>query len=275
MLAPSVHKRLQRTCAVLCLALVTACSSIGPHNVKTAVTAPTEDNNPSFNAMTSSFNKGFDKVIMRPAAKQKGGIIPKFIRDGVGNFIKNLYEPWTAINEMMQFNFKGAAHTTKRFVVNTSMGLGGLFDTATKNDILRHKEDFGQTLAVWGVKPGSYLVIPFLGPSNVRDTFGFMVDVVADPVSIFSWRRGKPLEVVGRTFLNAIEFRTANYNVISEYIDRPDSYDRLKLFYEQTRAYQIRNGLLAPDAVDDLFVDDELECYPADEALEGDVICEE
>jgi len=272
---PSNKKRLQRTCAVFCLVLVTACSNVGPHNVKTAVTAPAVDKHTGFNAMNARINKTIDKAMIRPAAKQEGSVIPKFIRDGFGNLLNNLYEPWTVVNEVLQLNFKGAAHSTKRFVVNTSMGIGGLFDTAAKNGLERHREDFGQTLAVWGVKPGSYLVIPFLGPSNMRDTFGFVVDVAADPVSIFSWRRGKPLEVAGRTFLNAVEFRTANYNIITEYIDRPDSYAHLKLFYEQTRAYQIRNGLLAPDAVDDLFEGDDLDCYPADEALEDDVICEE
>jgi len=260
----------------IALVSLSACSAVGPHNVKTAVTAPSQDSYVGVNKAIHDFNKGFDQVIFRPISKGYKAVTPKPVRKGFSNFLSNLFEPWTAINEVLQLNFKGAFHTTKRFVVNSTMGLGGIVDTASKNGIDRHKEDFGQTLAIWGIKPGPYVVIPFIGPSNLRDTVGFGVDFFVEPLNVVLHNKGRHLEAYGRTLATALDARTRNYDALTDYIDRPDSYPHLKLFYEQTRAYQIRNGLTAPDAVDDMFVgEDEPDCYPADEAIEGDVICED
>lgn len=253
--------------------LLPACSSVGPDNVPLAVTKPSKDGWKSFNETNTKINKAVDKTVIRPLANTNNAIVPKPIRNGLINFIGNLYQPWTAINELLQMNFKGAWHTTKRFTVNSTIGIAGLFDPATGMKLDQHREDFGQTLAVWGIKPGHYIVLPLLGPSNIRDTFGFAVDFVLDPVNFIALRNDKEELAIARSMLNALQLRSSNFDVVSEYIDREDSYDRLKLFYEQTRAFQIRNGLDAPDAVDDMFLE-EPECYPADEALEGDIICD-
>lgn len=251
-----------------------ACSSVGPQAVDTDITAPTKDDLSGFNKASADFNRTMDKIILKPIAGGYKAITPKPARQGLSNVLKNLMEPWTIINEMLQLNFKGAAHSSKRFVVNTTLGIGGLFDQATDMNLPRHKEDFGQTLAVWGMTPGTYIVLPFIGPSNIRDTIGFGVDFFFEPINYILHDQGYHAEAYIRTGLQVIDFRASNYDAVNDYLYRADSYDRMKLFYEQTRAFQIRNGLTASDAEDDFFFEEEdLACYPADEAIEGDVIC--
>ncbi len=109
--------------------------------------------------------------------------MPEFVNDGITNFYENVSYPKFLVSDLIQFKFSQALHHTGRFLVNTTLGLGGLFDVAGEMGLEEHQEDFGTALAHHGVGPGAYLVIPFLGPSNLRDGFGKLVDSFLDPVS--------------------------------------------------------------------------------------------
>ena len=136
----------------------------------------------SFNRGMFTFNDGVDKAVFAPAATIYRDITPALVRTGVGNFLGNLEDVWSFVNSLLQGKPKVAATTFMRVNVNSVMGLGGILDVASEAGIERQREDFGQTLGHWGVPPGPYLVLPFMGPSTVRDTFAMPVDMAADIV---------------------------------------------------------------------------------------------
>ena len=127
------------------------------------------------------FNGALDRVVLRPVASGYARVVPAPIRTGIGNFLDNLREPRTAINQLLQGRPGLAVADTARFLVNSTLGIGGLFDPATQMGLAHHREDFGQTFAVWGIEPGPYLMIPFSGSSNVRDAIGMVVGLGAMP----------------------------------------------------------------------------------------------
>ena len=127
------------------------------------------------------FNGALDRVVLRPVASGYARVVPAPIRAGIGNFLDNLREPRTAINQLLQGRPGLAVADTARFLVNSTLGIGGLFDPAAQMGLAHHREDFGQTFAVWGIEPGPYLMIPFSGSSNVRDAIGMVVGLGAMP----------------------------------------------------------------------------------------------
>lgn len=147
------------------------------------VTAPDEkDPWESFNRSMYEFNDTFDDYLARPIAEAYKEHLPGFFQTGVSNFFSNLDDVLVFLNDLLQFKFEQAAQDLSRFVFNSTFGLLGLFDVATYMELPKHHEDFGQTLATWGVGDGPYLVLPFLGPSNVRDTAGIVADGYIDPI---------------------------------------------------------------------------------------------
>lgn len=147
------------------------------------VSAP-DDRDPweSFNRSVFEFNDDFDKGIGQPVAEAYKDYLPGAVQTGVNNFFSNIDDILVVFNDLLQFKFEQAAQDFGRFTFNTTFGLLGLFDVATHMDMPKHNEDFGQTLATWGVGNGPYLVLPFLGPSNVRDTTGLVVDAYVSPL---------------------------------------------------------------------------------------------
>lgn len=127
-----------------------------------------------FNRSVYKFNDGIDRVVIKPLATGYRRITPRPVRRGVGNFFRNLLEPTTIVNDLLQGKPLQAISDTGRLLLNSTVGVLGLFDVATKVGVERNQEDFGQTLAVWGVRSGPYLVLPFIGPSNVRDAVGLL-----------------------------------------------------------------------------------------------------
>lgn len=127
------------------------------------------------------FNDALDRGIARPVATTYTRVTPQPIRTGVSNFFENLTYPATMGNDLLQGKPLQFTRDTARFIVNTTIGIGGLFDPATPMGLVANKEDFGQTLGRWGIPAGPYLVLPILGPSTVRDGFGDLVDQFADP----------------------------------------------------------------------------------------------
>jgi len=145
-------------------------------SVSGCISNPTNPDDPwePFNREVWRFNEDVDRVYLKPVSKAYKKVVPAPLRRGVGNFFRNLLEPTTVVNDLLQGKISQAFSDTGRFLVNSTIGLLGFFDVATKMGLERHQEDFGQTFAKWGIPSGPYLVLPFIGPSNARDGFGLL-----------------------------------------------------------------------------------------------------
>jgi len=136
-----------------------------------------------FNRAMFSFNEGLDSVIVKPVAQGYDAVLPSPVKTGVTNFFGNIADVFIAVNNLLQGKVPDAASDAGRFVVNSTVGILGLFDVASNIGLEKHEEDFGQTFGRWGVGPGAYVVIPVFGPRTARDTVGLILDVKADPVA--------------------------------------------------------------------------------------------
>ena len=205
-------------------------------------TPEAEDPCENFNRGTFSFNQKFDKYLLAPLAKGYRFVFPSEIRTGVRNFLNNLSEPWSSINSALQGNFKNTGNTLARFVINSTLGILGIFDVATEIGFEKQKEDFGQTLAVHGVGPGPYLVIPFLGPSTVRDAIGKVTSIYADPVTLALERNNKDEWIWIGMAVKGIDFREQNLEKIDNLnATSVDFYATLRSLYLERRSSMIRN----------------------------------
>lgn len=135
-----------------------------------------------YNRSMTRFNDAVDDAVVKPVANAYKAVLPQPVRTGVGNFFGNLGDAWSFVNNVLQAKPEGALHSFWRVVVNTTIGLGGVFDPATEMRLERRREDFGQTLGYWGAGPGPYLVLPLLGPSTLRDTLALPLDFYGNPV---------------------------------------------------------------------------------------------
>ncbi|MGB6438425.1 MAG: VacJ family lipoprotein [Methyloceanibacter sp.] len=129
------------------------------------------------NRSTFERNMRFNHSVIYPAAKAYHNVVPEPVRNSIGNFVSNLDEPFVFANDVLQLRLEAAATTVGRFSVNSTVGVGGLFDVATKQKLLQQSGDFGQTLYVWGMRNSPYLVLPVIGPTNVRDLIGTTVEI--------------------------------------------------------------------------------------------------
>ena len=196
-------------------------------------------------------NNVVDAVALRPAALVYRAVIPPPIRQGVRNALGNLRGPTILMNDLLQGQMDRAGRTAARFLINSTLGLGGLVDVAAWQFGIRgHGEDFGQTLATWGLGEGPYLFLPVLGPSNPRDLLGAGVDAVASPW--FWFGQGEVVEILrwvrtGMTILDAREGVLDTLDTL--YATSLDPYATLRSAYRQRRNSEIRNaGEPAPDA---------------------------
>ncbi len=193
-----------------------------------------------FNRASYTFTNAADKAILRPVAKAYDTVLPRPAKRGVGNFFSNLGEPINLVNNLLQGKVDGALHSTYRFVVNSTIGLFGLFDVADSYDVDEKPEDFGQTLAAWGAKPGPYIFIPLLGPSNLRDgTAGLIGDFGLNPINQISDSTGTRF---GLYVLNVVDSR-AQLLGTDEVLDKQlDPYLFLKTAFETSRIRAIYDG---------------------------------
>lgn len=150
----------------------------------TTVKGPGDERDPleSFNRSVFNFNEGFYDYVLDPVTETYQDITPQPVQTGVSNFFSNIDDLFVFVNNLLQFKFADAASTLGRIAFNTTIGLFGLIDVASHMDLPKQHEDFGQTLATWGVGDGPYVVLPFLGPRTLRDTGGLVVDSSYDPV---------------------------------------------------------------------------------------------
>ncbi len=135
------------------------------------------------NRVIFNVNDALDRAIVRPVAQVYVDVVPRLVRNGVSNVFGNISDAFSAVNNLLQGKREDLGMDLGRVLVNTTFGLGGIFDIASEGNIEKHDEDFGQTLGWWGVGPGPYLVLPILGPSSVRDTAGLVVQGYLDPVN--------------------------------------------------------------------------------------------
>ena len=192
------------------------------------------------------FNEKLDEKLLKPAALTYRKVTPQFARTGVTNFFNNLEEIDTTINQVLQGEIKYAFNDASRFVINSTIGLLGLIDVASKMGLERHKEDFGQTLGVWGFNSGPYIMIPFLGPSNPRD-------LLSRPISSFlSGTFAMEDNDVKLTLIGIDALETRERLLDAETLIIGDKYIFVKDAYVQSREYEINNG----STEDDEFLDD-------------------
>ena len=188
-----------------------------------------------------SFNNFADKVILEPVAKGYKKL-PSPIQSGISNFLSNIRMPLVVVNQLLQGQGKNAVDSTGRFLVNSTAGIFGLIDVADKIGIEEKEEDFGQTLATYGVGDGFYIVLPLFGPSNVRDTTGMIMTMLTDPVNAYAVREGEGWLVPTRTGVNAIDQRSKIIDEVNALRNNSlDYYAAVRSSYYQTRKAAINN----------------------------------
>jgi len=225
-----------------------------------------EQNDPwqGWNKSAQSFNDSFDKHILKPIANLD--VTNSVVDEGVIDFFSNFNDISVTINDILQFKLLQAGMDISRFIINTTAGVGGIFDWASKIDLPKHNEDFGQTLGFWGVPSGPYLVLPFLGPSTPRDSLGLIGDVFMNPltyVSIFGGLVGS-VSSTGGSALDVRNYRIgvmASEKVVDE-ASNGDRYDFIKYSYLQHREYLIYDGY--PPYEDDPLDSDESDIDDSD-----------
>lgn len=239
----------------LLLSFVAAACLATPAYAQDGIDDPAE----GWNRSMYSINDAVDRAVIEPVARGYRFITPSPVRAGVRNFMRNLQGPVILANDLLQGEFSRAGNTAGRFAINTTFGVAGLIDVAEEVGIEHHDEDFGQTLAVWGVPAGPYVYLPLLGPSNVRDSAGRVVDVALNPLT-WAQFEGDDEFMATRSVLGAISTREELIEPIEDVRNNSiDPYVTIRSTYALTRESAVRNGL---QDVQDL---PEFEQIPADE----------
>lgn len=203
---------------------------------------PSYDPWEGFNRAMFGVHRAVDNAVLEPVARGYRVITPRPVRGGVRNFLRNLNAPVIFANDLLQGEFKRAGSTAGRFAINSTIGIAGILDPATSIGLERHEEDFGQTLAVWGVPSGPYLFIPLLGPSNIRDGAGRGVDIALDPIT---WADFDDIDTfrVSRSVLGALSTREGLLDPIDQIeAQGGDLYITYRSAYEVARQAAIQNG---------------------------------
>jgi len=223
--------------------LVSACASM-PRDASLPVSDPNETTNRQVLAA--------NQQILGPLSEGVRAAVPGPVHERLHDLNSNLKEPRILVNNLLQLRFDAAARTTTRFVVNTTLGIGGLFDVAGSQGIAQQSGDFGQTLFVWGVSAGPYVVWPYLGPSTLRDATGSVVDMAANPLG---WLIGTQVALAttqvavtaGTTSLDAVDrlgqLKTAEDNSL-------DFYSFVRSSYYQMRRGELREAVGLPNVVE-------------------------
>ena len=192
---------------------------------------------------------GLDTLVLRPAAEAYRIFIPPEVRTAIRNVLGNLRTPVILVNDLLQGDTQRAATTMGRFIINTSVGIGGIFDRAKDFGLLGHTEDFGQTLAVWGAPEGPYLFIPALGPSNPRDLLGTAADTALQPLTWVSGGDTLDAILVTRTVATVLDIREGLIETVDQVrASSLDPYATIRSAYRQRRVVEIRNQGGAPAA---------------------------
>jgi phospholipid-binding lipoprotein MlaA len=245
--APNLRYRFAAVMLFVAVALAGGCATSQPRSADAVEADPLEPANRVF----YDFNEMLDRYFMRPVAETYVDITPRPVRTAVTNFFSNLTYLNVIVNDFLQGKFYQGVNDTARFVINSTLGLGGLFDVATDAGLPAHQEDFGQTLAVWGAGQGAYLYLPVRGPNSVRDAPDMVTSYFLNPLSYVT---GAVLWPV--TALNVVNMRA---NLLDETRIRDeaavDAYSFTREAYIQRRQYLIFDGNPPTEGYDDIFGD--------------------
>ena len=221
-----------------------------------AVGTPGHDPWENWNRKVHGFNMAIDRAVAEPLARAYVKVVPRPVRLGVGNFFSNLGQPVGALNALLQGKPKQAGQSLGRFLVNTTIGIGGLFDPATRMKIPNRSEDFGQTLGVWGWEQSRYVELPLFGPRTVRDVFGLIGDGQVSPTRQINDDKVR----IGLQGLALVDLRTQLFAVDRLREGAADEYALVRDAWMQRRHYQIHGDRMRQDQADDLpdyLLDDE------------------
>jgi phospholipid-binding lipoprotein MlaA len=228
----------------LLAALIVGLSLAGCASVEMDSGAPQDPNDPFEGLNRRLFQASLvtDRYVALPAARLYRDVVPRDVRNVIRNFLNNLRAPVIFANDVLQGEFDRAATTAGRFAINSTIGIGGAVDVAERMGLERHSEDFGQTLAVYGAGEGPYLFLPFIGPANVRDLFGFGVDFAFDPLTYVHWGDKWPVPYLRGT-IDQIDLRERNIETLESIQQTSlDFYASVKSLYRQSRNNEIANG---------------------------------
>jgi phospholipid-binding lipoprotein MlaA len=263
----NIMKNMKKLKSVLLIAVL-----VGLSGCATANKDPLE----GVNRGIYKFNDVVDQYAMKPVAKAYKAVTPSPVRTGISNFFSNLGTLTTVVNDLLQLKFAQAFTDAGRFVINTTFGIAGFIDVASKDNIPKHQEDFGQTLGYWGVGSGPYLVLPILGPSTVRDAGGLAFDTVtSDPITYLH---------------NTGQIRAHNQVRLVQFVDKRtqlldakdlvddasiDPYAFMRDAYLQRRASQVQDGLVPNELLQDEFEpedDEPAKATSAEQAVVADTV---
>ena len=237
--------------AAFLLAFVAACTPVDTAQIdERGVFDPYEQQN----RKVHRFNVGLDRTILRPAGNGYVSVVPQPVQTGVGNLGSNLSEPSSFVNHVLQADMEGAGTNFFRFLLNSTLGIAGLFDVASAMGIPEDESDFGETLHVWGAPEGAYVELPALGPSNERDATGKVVDLFTDPLSYVLPKPEKYLGTAARA-ADAVGSRGRFADTVDSVLyDSADSYAQARLFYLQNRRFELgietEDTYIDPDEID-------------------------
>ena len=240
MMPASLSRTALRSAFAATVALALAGCASGPRSTE-EVNDPLEVPN----RFVFAVNEAADILVIRPAAEVYNGVVPDPVRTAVQNVLANLLAPLVIGNSLLQGDLENVQHATGRFMTNTILGLGGVFDVASKAGVPPYRtEDFGQTLGTWGVGEGPYLVLPLIGRSNARDAVGFGVDTVADPFRIgVNASTSSNTALYARTSGAAVDTRSRLLNEVDDLRRSSlDFYATTRSLYHQQREAAIQNS---------------------------------
>jgi len=204
-----------------------------------ATTGNPKDPIEGFNRAMFGFNEGLDQIIIKPVAQGYEAILPQPIRTGVTNFFSNIADVFTGVNNLLQGKPGDAVSDGGRFLINTTVGILGIFDVASQMGLEKHDEDFGQTFGRWGVGNGAYVVLPFFGPRTARDTVGLAFDVYVDPVANVDHVATRNTLLVTRVVNDRSELLKADKIIEEAALDK---YSYIRDAYLQRRRSLIHDG---------------------------------
>ena len=238
---------IKRTFIILLFVFNAGCATLeGPENP--------DDPFEGFNRSMYAFNETLDEYAMKPIARGYQAITPNVVDKGITNFFSNLDDVLVLLNDLLQLKIDKAIATSARIVFNSTFGLLGIMDVATDFGIPKHKEDFGQTLGYWGVDSGPYLVLPFFGPSSVRDGIGFVVDNSELDLIYDDMTMRDEYSLLSLYYIDKRADLLKAKDIVDE--TAPDPYAFIRDAWVQRRQNQVYDGNPPEEDEDDLFEDD-------------------
>lgn len=227
---------LRKFALILCSGLALSACATNEHARYVEGNLEIYDPYEGYNRMMFSFNQGFDNTILNPVIRGYRFVAPQPVRKSVRNFLRNIKSPVILANQILQGDIEGAKNCVLRAAINTTVGIGGLFDLAGENGIEYEGEDFGQTLATWGVPHGPYVVVPFLGPSSTRDYSGYFVDGMADPLHWYLFNINREELYLGKLTADYVDIRESVYDTLKDIQKNSlDPYAATRSIYYQSR----------------------------------------